>query len=345
MTALVSTQSAVLDGLDRKLVRALQLDPRAAFSRIGDVLDVSEQTVARRYRRLRRDGLLRVTGVVDPRALGLTDWMLRLRCRPDGALAVAEALARREDVSWVSLNSGGAEVMFALRSRTAAEREDLLLRRLPNSAPVLDISAAMILHRYIGSDPADWRGLSAELTPAQARQLCSPAPRTSSRPAVLEPGDDQLLDLLARDGRTSYAMLARATRMSMGRVMRRVSALDEAGVIYFDLDIAVAAMGDATSATLWLTVSPAHLDAAGRAFAEHDEVPFAAAITGRSNLVTTVTCADDDGLHRYVTTKLATIEGVTSYELAPVLRRIKQAGALIDGDRLANPPPTQTGLR
>ena len=43
----------MLDQIDRQLIRALQLNPRAPFSRIADVMGVSEQTVARRYRRLR----------------------------------------------------------------------------------------------------------------------------------------------------------------------------------------------------------------------------------------------------------------------------------------------------
>ena len=44
----------MLDQLDRQLVRALQLDPRAPFSLIAEVLGVSEQTVARRYRQAAR---------------------------------------------------------------------------------------------------------------------------------------------------------------------------------------------------------------------------------------------------------------------------------------------------
>lgn len=334
-----AAESSVLDELDKKLVRALQLDPRAPFSRISDALDVSEQTVARRYRRLRRGGLLRIIGAVDPRALGLTDWMVRMRCRPDGAAAVAEALARREDVSWVTINSGGSEVLFALRSRTDADREDLLVRRLPKSAPVLDIAAAMILHRYVGTDPADWRGLSESLTPAQVKRLSSTPKVSVARSAQLEPGDDTLLDLLARDGRTSYAVLARSTGTSVGKVMRRVSALEAAGVIYFDLDIAAAAMGDPVSATLWLGAGPAHLDKIGTTIADHEEVHFAAALTGTSNLVAAITGDDLDALHRYVTTKLAVIEGIHTYEIAPALRLVKQAGAMINGNRLAAPAP------
>ncbi|MDQ6851211.1 MAG: AsnC family protein [Actinomycetota bacterium] len=40
-------ESAVLDRLDRQLIRARQLDPRSAFRHIAAGLEVSEQTVAR----------------------------------------------------------------------------------------------------------------------------------------------------------------------------------------------------------------------------------------------------------------------------------------------------------
>lgn len=333
-----TVESAILNRLDRQLVRALQIRPRASFSSLAVTLGVSEQTVARRYRRLHRDGMVRVVGVVDPRALGLTDWMIRLRCRPDGALAVAQALARREDVSWVTVNSGGTEVCFALRARTEAAREDLLLERLPKSTPVLDISAAVLLHRYITADADHCRGAEDDvLTVDQVRRLTATPRVAVNRCAELEPGDQRLLDQLAHDGRASNADLARATGMSAGRVVRRLDALVSSGVVYFDVDIALAALRHSTAAALWLQVSPARLDAVGHAIAEHTEVPFAAAIAGKGNLVAWAVCESLDGLYLYLTEKVATIEGINGYEISPVMRWIKQAGAVAAGDRLADP--------
>src|SRR3954447_5816865 len=49
-TTLVSVESDY-DELDRRLVHALQIDGRAPFSAIADVLGVSDRTVARRYAR------------------------------------------------------------------------------------------------------------------------------------------------------------------------------------------------------------------------------------------------------------------------------------------------------
>ncbi len=64
----------------------------------------------------------------------------------------------------MTINSGGSKVVFSLRSRTEAARDDLLVQRLPKSAPVLDIAAAVILYRYGGGNAADWQGLRDALT-------------------------------------------------------------------------------------------------------------------------------------------------------------------------------------
>ncbi|MEK8170683.1 hypothetical protein NKH77_17075 [Streptomyces sp. M19] len=38
-------------------------------------------------------------------------WLLRLQCRPAAAARLGNALAARNDVFWVALHSGGAELM------------------------------------------------------------------------------------------------------------------------------------------------------------------------------------------------------------------------------------------
>jgi DNA-binding Lrp family transcriptional regulator len=329
----------MIDPLDRQLIRALQLDPRAAFSTVAPALGVSEQTVARRYRRLRRGGVLRVTGVVDPRALGQNDWLLRVRCRAGAASQLGTALSGREDVAWVTIGAGGSEVVCALRSRSQAERDDLLVERLPQTPVVLRIDAAVILRRFIGGSASDWVGLRDALSTTQVKRLSATPARPAGELGTLGPSDHVLLDLLARDGRTSYAVLARQTGISEGRIMRRLEAMQASGALYFDVDLASSALGYPTSAYLWLSVTPAQLESAGDALAGHHEVPFAAAISGPANLVASVTCRSLDDLYTYVTTKLGMLSGVQSVEVSPVLRRIKQAGALMDGDRLADPEP------
>ncbi|UAK31314.1 AsnC family transcriptional regulator [Nocardia asteroides] len=70
-----------------------RLDGRAPFTIIGAALGVSDQTVARRYRKLRSTGALRVLGLTDARRLGHVEWLVCLRCVPGAAEPIATALA------------------------------------------------------------------------------------------------------------------------------------------------------------------------------------------------------------------------------------------------------------
>jgi DNA-binding Lrp family transcriptional regulator len=343
MKAMTSQESVTIDNADRAVIRALQLAPRGSFSAIGEVLGLSEQTVARRYRRLCREGVIRVVALLNPVALGQSSWIIRVRCRPDGPIAIADALARRNDVSWVAIGAGGAEVVCSLRSRSRQQRDELLLQRLPRTAPVLGVAASVVLHRFLGERSDDWAPFAADLSAEQARRLgClaseAPEPPDRESAATLEPGDEPMLDVLARSGRASYAELAAAAGISEGRAARRIAALLRAGVIYLDVDLSAPLLGYTAQASLWLTVAPGRLHEAGRALRDHPEVAYAAAISGPANLTASVTCRDLEQLYQFATTSVGAIEGVQTMEISPVLRHVKQAGAILAAGRLRDAP-------
>jgi DNA-binding Lrp family transcriptional regulator len=353
MSVLAMRDSSVLDDLERGILHALQLDPRAGFSRIADALGVSEQTVARRYRRLRAEGLVRVVGLVDPRSVGQAEWMVRVGCRPGGAGRLAEALARRDDVAWVTLTAGGSEVVCSVRSRSAEQRDELLLQRLPATSQVLSMDVYAVLHRFAGGSSTDWTGYGPALRPDQIEALLAsglaPGPAAGpdeadpDEPVTLRPEDGPLLDELAVDGRASYAALAAAAGTTVGRVTRRLEILRRAGVLYFDLDVASGLMGFTAPAYLWLTVEPASLAATGEDLADHPEVAFCAAISGSANLAASILCRDLEDLYQYVTTKISAVVGLRQLETSVVLRRTKQAGSQMAGQRLAAPSPPPRG--
>jgi hypothetical protein len=84
-------------------------------------------------------------------------------------------------------------------------------------------------------------------------------------------------------------------------------------------------------------VPPAELDAVGRTIISHPEVPFAAAISGPASLVASLIARDTADLYRYLTQRVGTIAAVHAVEVAPILRRFKHAGTLMDGPRLPEP--------
>jgi DNA-binding Lrp family transcriptional regulator len=322
-------KSVSLDQLDREIIHALIIDGRAPFSRIATVVGVSEQTVARRYRRMHGSGIVRVVGMADSQRLGQSDWLVRLQCVPDAAAAVADALARRPDTSWVKVVSGGTEIICVVKPTGGGGRDDLLLRQLPASRRIVAVSAQSLLHMFRGG-PSHWPGVAQALTPYQAAALAPvPAGQLPGRGTPLGPDDRVLMSELARDGRASYAELADATHWHESTVRRRVEELRAAGVLYLDVDVDGTAFGIATEASLWMSVTPARLADVGRALSQHPEVPMVAAITGSSNLVAIVLCPDEQALYRYLTERIASIDGVNAVEVVLTIRNVKRAATML----------------
>ncbi|MER8157947.1 Lrp/AsnC family transcriptional regulator [Streptomyces sp. NPDC094472] len=349
MKGVLMAESATVQPDDVRVIRALQVAPRASFASIAAVLGLSEGAVGRRYRRLLADGVIRVAGVLDPGALGQSRWLVRLRCRPGSVTAIADALAKRDDVSWVALGAAGSEITCAVRSRTREQREDLLGRRLPRTAAVIDINASAILRQFVGGRGHYWAALRGTLTPQQESMLGSDgAPFTESPvvprvPVQLGPEDEKMLDLLAADGRAGLVDLGAAANLTPGRASRRLQALLRRRVVHIDVEIAPAALGYHARANLWLRAHPTAVKDIGRTLAQEPHIAFAAAVSGPYNLQAVAHCRDLDELFEYTSDRVGSLSGLQSMEVSPLLQQIKQAGTLVSGDRLV--PPHRTRAR
>lgn len=324
MIRLGGVKDSALDPIDRQIVHALTVEPRASFRTLAEVTGVSDQTAARRYRTLVRSAGLRVLAVVDGPRAGWAEWHVRLQTTPGSAESIANALAKRADTRWVRLFSGGTEVLCVLQARSTEERDALLLVGLPGSRRVVQISAQSVL-KNLGTTA--WSGLQQALSPGQLA-LLHPVTVVPDPDVRLEPGDEPLLAALARDGRAPLTALASAINWHESTVRRRIGELEAAGLVYFDLDMDDRLYGMNLSAMMWLSVEPAHLEAVGAAIAAHPEVPFVGATTGTTNLVMSGEFRDGEHLYEYLTSRLAGLEGIRSVESAPVIRTLKRSGAL-----------------
>lgn len=321
-------KTSQLDDVDRQLLHALTVAPRASFRLLAAVLGVSDQTVARRYRRLADTVGLRVYGLIDGQRAGWVDWIVRLQAAPGSAQRIADTLAHRPDTRWVRLYSGGTEIVCTLQARSPEQRNALFLHGLPGSRHVTAITAQSVLHVY---SPVAYVGFTRALSDAQLAALAEalPEPPDQAPPGpdtALRAEDDPLIAELARDGRAPVAELAAATHWHESTVRRRIEELRGAGLLYFDIDVDDAVLGVTTNVMLWLKVEPASLDAAGRAVAAHPEIPFAAATTGPTNLAVSAVFRDVRHLYAYLTTRLADLPGLQSVETAPIIGTIKRVG-------------------
>jgi DNA-binding Lrp family transcriptional regulator len=317
-------ESFTLDLLDRKIIHALYLDPRAPFSRLAEVLGSSEPTVSRRYRRLFDGRILRVVGQLDSQRFGQYDWAVRIRCAPGSAPNVATKLAQHADTSWVQLTSGGTEIFSMIHSRDGEQRTPVLLSQLSVGRQIVDLEAYCLIHLFASglSAPPGQSALGRE----QIDQLVSPAqdgPPIDLPKAKLQDSDWPLVQALADDGRAPYRQLAARTHWHESTVRRRVEELIATGVLFFDLDLASEAFGVRSQALLWMSVAPENLRDVGQALASRPEFPFVAATTGSTNLVAALVCPDDHTLFEYLAGEMTALDGLTHIETVPVMQFVK----------------------
>lgn len=333
---------AVIDDLDAQILHALQLAPRVSFRRIAAVVESTEATVARRYHRLRRDGVVRVVGIQNRWVDGEASWLCRMRAAPEHIPKIADALIRRPDVSHANVLAGWTDLVCVIRAPLIEGREDLL-QLLPRTTSVTDITIDLLLHTFGDPARAPWTGYGHALNAQQADEIVAEraVPESWDRPCKVSPEDAPVLEALAEDGRTPQSKLAALSGWSVARVGRRLAALEACGALYYDVDVLPERLGHHLSAMLWLSVAPKDVHRVGEGIAAHDQIAFAGATSGSRNVVAIAICRDADDLYRYLSEQLGKIEEVLGYEVNIRTQRLKQHGSVVSRGRLVNPRPTR----
>lgn len=286
-----------LDPLDRRLLAALDRDPTAGYTRLGEKLQASPRTVAGRLARLRSHGVVRVVGRTLPGFGGRDSWLVRARVDPGTARQVAAALARDEHSRWVRLTRDRSELVAGL---VTASPDDDVLVALPADRRVREVRSYELLEVWSRQDDAVTR---------PAREL--------------DPVDRRLLQVLAEDGRTPVRDLAARIGVDASTASRRRRRLVAERVLFFEADIHPAALADGGDAMLWLRTAPGGVRALGRWLRRRPECRFAAATSGDVSVVAHMTLPDPTALLDFLDGPLAErgAQGVDVVRLGQVFKR------------------------
>ena len=116
-----------LDRTDLKIIEVLQQDGRATNSRIAKQLDVSEETVRRRRRTLVSEGVFQIAGILNHEKAGYeAEAIVAVTVEPDKIDQVADALAKMDEVDWVSITTGSYDIFLHTNAKSQDELGQLL---------------------------------------------------------------------------------------------------------------------------------------------------------------------------------------------------------------------------
>lgn len=318
-------QTEALDELDRRIIAALQIDARANWRQIAEIVDSSESTVARRARALAAAGAIRSVAILDPIRVGLGNPVLvQLRCQPRWGRAVARQLADHPDVRFVTVVTGPFDVMAELIVPSKRHLMSFLLDELASIEGITDTSTETVLRNFKTS--YDWsRDILGVALPARAPHEAPGAP-----PFNLDDVDRRLADRLRENGRSGFPELADALGITESMARRRVDSLVSSGALLPITLVDPQLLGFEIELTMWLHVDLSRLEDAARALVALPAVRYLSATSGYSDLVGEVILRSHEELYMFRTQVLGALPGLQRADLAIELQTLKRSYLRLD---------------
>jgi DNA-binding Lrp family transcriptional regulator len=316
----------LLSETDLELIDALQINPRATWAQLGDVLGADPVTVARRWQRLTSAGEAWATVALGRRQLHtMSVAFLELDCEAGAAVEVSDSLAGAGHLISVQHVAGRYDLWVIAVAASLPRLADHLLTGLPQLPGVRKVRTHMATRVFDAS--RRWR---LRVLPRGSAAALGPdlAPAESTRP--MDDLDRRLFSALSVDGRAPYPELAERVGTTARTVQRRLARLVATGDIDFRCDLARPLAGWHAAAVLWLEMPDDLLEATGRALLDWPEARTCAAIAGSSNMLLTVGLHGVSDLHPLVTRLRREFPHLHIRDRQMVLRQKKLYGRVLD---------------
>ncbi|MEJ1201645.1 MULTISPECIES: Lrp/AsnC family transcriptional regulator [unclassified Streptomyces] len=282
-TGLAHDDVTELSEIDLALVEALQLDPRAPWSRIAAVIGIDATTAARRWRRLSDSGVAWITAYPARHAsvVGYVD----LSCEAAAVDSLTTRLRSWGPVFSLERTTGEHQLFLGVAARDLPSLDDFVTRRLGGLDTVRSVrlSICTAVHR----EGSGW--LVHTLNERQRADLRGGESHGRTRPGTGPyESDHRLLVALGADARRGHAELARECGLSDTTVRRRLRRMITGGEVYFRCDLTQRLAGWPVIANFRIAAPGPGVEAVAKALAGLPETRLCASVTGRDNLLLSV---------------------------------------------------------
>lgn len=270
-----------LDRIDRRLLHALQIEPRATWSELAPVVGVDAATLGRRWERLRANGVAWVTGHSTRGMVALVE----IECAPASLEAAADALSRDAHMYVLDDTSGARDLLATIRGDnlgSLAEHIATTMARIPGIR-----AARTHLVTDVLIDGGSWR--LRELTEEESERVPRPRPPRARAPrSVGAEVRAAILQEVWLDGRVSVSAIAQRHELSAQRIADGLAVLRETGELVFRADIAREVSAWPIYAWYFVEAPARTIEAARQAIAAVPEIRLAVTASSRYNLILAV---------------------------------------------------------
>lgn len=315
-----------LDEIDLALLNALQINGRASWSLIGNVLGISAGTVARRWERLAATGIAWVTAYGGPSMWEYSCLaFVEIDCTVGRSDHIAQSLASDTFAASVEFTAGGGNLLLTVVISSLPSLERYIQERVSALEGIIGIRVHLATRVY--TDASKWR-LGA-LSPAKQSQLTPHAPQVEGI-VRLRPEDRPLLVALGVDGRRPYTDLAEELGVSVSTIRRQLQRMIEWDVIRLRCDVANTYTSSPVLVSYQGVCDPTEIDFVGTSLSKVPEVRVCAASLGANNLLFTVwlnSAASSLVLEEQLSRALPQLK-IVKREIT--LRTIKRFGRILD---------------
>jgi DNA-binding Lrp family transcriptional regulator len=294
-----------LSQLDRDLIHLLQLDGRASYTSLAQLLGTTEKVVAARVRALLSSGIIDITTVTDPKVLGYRYVaMIGVRTEGDTRAAVAAQLAELDRVDYVVLLNGRYDVLVEVFCRTLAELREAIdqgIRTIPGVIGV-EVHPFLSLRYQQGAFQT-------------ARSKTERDAATHGEHDEFDEIDIAVTNLLNVNGREPFRAIADKVKISETQVRRRVARMQETGALRVMAIANPMSLGFEVVALLGIKVAPpTRITQVADVLSKLPSVTYVAICTGRYDILTEVVCTSTDDLLELMDSGIRPIPGIGGLE-------------------------------
>jgi DNA-binding Lrp family transcriptional regulator len=272
---------AQLDDLDRQVIHALQIWPRAPWTLIGDVLGVDPMTASRRWQALEESGVAWIS-VADVTGVSSLRAVIDLRVKSSRVRKVIQALESDPRVFTLRSVLGDWTLTMDWQGQDLAELDSYLSDFLADQPGIRTTRTHVVTGVLL--DGSGWR--LRELSPDQVSVLRTAAQfeASGSTASEIHDIDHEILRHVSTDGRTTLTSLAKKTGTTIATVRRHLDHMLSSRAMVLRCDIARPLSGWPIAAHFMCSVEPQRINEVTEALSRAREIRAVQSMVGPYNL-------------------------------------------------------------